>query len=98
MPCTRGRLATEERAVARSKGLLTLRALAYQLMHVLVDTRECAAGAGWSAPRRWSISTAEAVTEFQIVPTRLDDDPGGERLRGARQGGREDRARCVART
>ncbi|MBK5935333.1 IS1380 family transposase [Halorhodospira halophila] len=51
LPCTRRGRATEEQAIARSQALLTLRALAYQLLHVLRDSLERATGDGWSLRR-----------------------------------------------
>ncbi|MBK5935427.1 IS1380 family transposase, partial [Halorhodospira halophila] len=51
LPCTRRGQATEEQAFARSQALLALRALAYQLLHVLRDSLERGTGDGWSLRR-----------------------------------------------
>lgn len=51
LPCTRRGRATEAQAFARSQALLTLRALAYQLLHVLRDSLERGTGDGWSLRR-----------------------------------------------
>ncbi|GEM_PF-1710611 len=51
LPCTHRGRATQEQAFARSQALLTLRALAYELLHVLRDSLERGTAEGWSLRR-----------------------------------------------